>query len=99
MKDPASTDQNKERQVMEVMRKVLTSIIREVTPPPGMKHPLSEQTVEDVRMCLGLITARERELAEEAGEEQMYPRYTDQASQSSVVSLDSLKRGKRDDES
>ncbi|RKZ39358.1 MAG: segregation and condensation protein A [Gammaproteobacteria bacterium] len=58
---------SKEHQIMVTMRKVLSNIVREVTPKPGKEHPLSEQTIQDIRMCFGLITARERELAEEQG--------------------------------
>jgi len=58
---------SKEQQVMVVMRKVLTGIIREITPQAGDKYPLSEQTITDIRMCLQLIAAREQELAKEQG--------------------------------
>jgi len=32
-----------------------------------MRHPLSDGTIQDMRQCLALISARERELAEAAG--------------------------------
>ncbi|MCK5720794.1 MAG: segregation and condensation protein A [Thiomargarita sp.] len=60
---------SKEQQVLTVMRKVLSNIVKEITPPPGAKYPLSESTVEDIRMCLGLITNREQELSAEQGDE------------------------------
>ncbi len=82
----------KERDIMMVMRKVLTSIVREVTPEhKGLKHPLSDQTIQDIRNCLGLITAREKELAEEAGltaEER--PHYTDEVRDSTVVPMSKI---------
>ncbi|MDM8566623.1 segregation and condensation protein A [Candidatus Halobeggiatoa sp. HSG11] len=53
---------SKEQQIMVSMRKVLTNIIREITPAAGQEYPLTEQTFNDVRMCLTLITAREQEL-------------------------------------
>lgn len=63
-----SKSDDKEREIMGVMRRVLTTIVREVTPEhKGLKHPLSPQTIEDIRQCLGLITAREKELADAAG--------------------------------
>jgi len=62
-----NNDLSQEQQIMVVMRKVLTTIIREITPSPGEKYPLSDQTVEDVRQCLRLIAAREQELAEAKG--------------------------------
>ncbi|MCP4284854.1 MAG: segregation and condensation protein A, partial [Gammaproteobacteria bacterium] len=33
----------------------------------GLHHPLKEQTIQDIREGFKLISARERELAEEAG--------------------------------
>ena len=84
---------SKEQRILFAMRKLLASIVRDTTPSPGMKHILSESTREDIRMCFGLISARERELAEEAGlEVSMRPRYADEPTTSSVVSIDSLKR-------
>ncbi len=83
---------SKEQRILLVMRKLLATIVRETTPNPGMKHVLNENTREDIRMCFGLISARERELAEQAGLDlSMRPRYSDQPSESSVVSIDSLK--------
>lgn len=70
------------------MRKVLTAVIRDTTPPPGMQHPLSETTIQDIRVCLGLITARERELGEAAGQSQSKPYYVDQQPSSTVVPFD-----------
>lgn len=59
---------SKEQQIMVSMRKVLSNIIKEITPPPGSKeYPLTEQTVVDIRMCFALIVAREKELAEAQG--------------------------------
>ncbi|MDJ0807981.1 MAG: segregation and condensation protein A [Gammaproteobacteria bacterium] len=79
----------KERDIMMVMRKVLTSIVREVTPEhKGLQHPLSDQTIQDIRNCLGLITAREKELAEEAGRTtEERPHFTDEVKQSTVVPM------------
>jgi hypothetical protein len=88
-----SAESSKEREILKVMRKVLASIIKDVTPPHrGIKHPLSESTIEDVRMCLGLISARERELADAAGVAQERPYYTDEPPSASVVSLSSVKK-------
>lgn len=95
---PSNPEDNKELQVMTVMRRVLAAVIRDTTPPAGMKHPLSTQTIEDVRMCLGLITAREQEIAEQRGENPMRPYYADQQ-QTPVIPLDSLKTQKDDTES
>ncbi len=88
-------DLNKEQQIMVVMRKVLTRIARETAPQPGMLHPLSEQTVQDMRLCLGLISARERELAEALGiDNTARPRYADEPKTSQVISLETRARPK-----
>lgn len=63
----AETDLSKEQQIMRAMRKTLTSIVRDAAPRDGMPSPFSPDTVENIRMCLGLISAREAELAEAIG--------------------------------
>jgi hypothetical protein len=82
----------KERDIMRVMRKVLTSIVRDVTPEhKSLQHPLSDQTIQEIRGCLGLITAREKELAEEAGrtaEERPY--FTDEVKDTRVVPISKI---------
>ncbi|MEJ2393987.1 MAG: segregation and condensation protein A [Candidatus Thiodiazotropha sp.] len=91
---------NKEREIMMVMRKVLTTIVREVTPEhKSLRHPLSDQTIQDIRQCLGLIAAREKELADAAGrtvEERPY--YVDEPPKTKVVSIDSIGKAKQPDE-
>lgn len=89
---------NKEREILMVMRKVLGSIIKDITPPPGTRYPLSDKTVEDVRMCLGLIVARERELAEDAGITQERPYYADQPQGAKVVAMSNIGRNKKSEE-
>ncbi len=83
----------KEKRVLVAMRKTLSSIIKDVTPSSSaLKSPLTATTVEDIKMCFGLIAAREQEIAQEAGVElNDRPHYTDEAVTSKVVSLDSLK--------
>jgi hypothetical protein len=77
---------SKEHQIIATMRKVLSSIIRDTTPPPGRPHPLRESTIEDVKHCFALITAREQEIHEEAGKAMgMRPRYADEPKKSQVV--------------
>ena len=58
-------EDSKEHKILVTMRQVLSSVVREITPEPGMRHPLSEKTMEDVRQCFALIAAREKELTEE----------------------------------
>lgn len=71
---------------MIAMRQVLSSIVRDTTPPPGMQHPLTESTIEDIKQCFMLITAREKELKEEGGHDtSARPRYADEPKTSHVV--------------
>ena len=91
------TDESKkEREILMVMRKVLSTIVRELTPEhKSLRHPLSEQTVQDIRQCLGLITAREKELADEAGrtvEERPY--YVDEPPKTKVVPITNIGKAK-----
>lgn len=82
------TDSSKEREILMVMRKVLAQIIKDTTPPSrAMKHPLSDQTIVDVRNCLGLISLRERELADAAGLAQERPYFTDEQPAATVVPI------------
>ncbi|MDM8558209.1 segregation and condensation protein A [Candidatus Parabeggiatoa sp. HSG14] len=86
----------KEQQVMVVMRKVLTSVIREITPAPGKEYPLSEQTVEDIKMCLKLISTREQELAKEKGITNLArPHYADEEQTVKTVSFGQVKKGEK----
>ncbi len=81
-------DLSKEQKIMVTMRTVLTSIIRELTPSPGEKYPLSESTIQDIRMCLSLIVAREQELATAAGvANQARPHYIDESLSAQVVAF------------
>lgn len=86
-----SDDSRKEREILVVMRKVLAQIIKDTTPPSrAMKHPLSEQTIQDVRNCLGLISLRERELADAAGVAQERPYFTDESALADVVPINRI---------
>ncbi|MCG6940185.1 MAG: segregation and condensation protein A [Thiohalocapsa sp.] len=87
---------SKEQQILIAMRKTLGAIIRDVTPPPGMKHPLSGNTIEDVRQCLALIAAREQELADLDGRGGERPYFADEPQSAQVVSVAGLKRNRDD---
>ncbi len=58
---------SKEQQILRAMRKTLTSIVRDAAPRDGVPSPFTPETVENIRMCLGLISAREAELADALG--------------------------------
>ncbi len=83
----------KEKRILVAMRKTLGEVIKDVTPSnSAFKSPLSEATIEDVKMCFGLIAAREREIAEEAGVViKDRPQFTDEINKDNVVSISSLK--------
>ena len=71
--------QSIEQRILITMRQVLSTVIKEITPGQGMRHPLSKQTIEDVRQCFGLIAARERELNQLNGSVQPEkPEYKDE---------------------
>ena len=61
--DDNSDELTLEHRILIQVRKVLASVVRDVTPPPGMQSPLSPSTIEDIRGCFALISARERELS------------------------------------
>ncbi len=97
------TDESrKEREILMVMRKVLAQVIKDTTPQfKTMKHPLSPTTIEDLRQCLGLIAARERELEEAAGVARQKPYFSDEKPKAEVVpitSIGGLKKKKPDSE-
>jgi hypothetical protein len=83
---------SKEQQILVAMRKTLAAIIKDVTPPPGMRHPLSENTIDDVRACLSLISAREKELADSEGRGGDRPYYADEPQSAQVVPIAGIRR-------
>jgi hypothetical protein len=56
-----------EERILQAVKLTLAGVIRDTATPHGMRHPLSDGTIEDLRQCLALISARERELAQAAG--------------------------------
>jgi hypothetical protein len=84
-------EESKEYKILVTLRQVLSSVVREITPEPGMRHPLSQKTMEDVRQCFALIAAREKEITDNAGmPSQHRPRYVDEAPKAKVVKLHGL---------
>ena len=82
-----------EMRILRAMKITLVNIIKDTTVQPGMRHPLSDNTIEDIRQCLSLIATRENELVEAAGESQsMRPHFTDEAVDKVVVSLTKPKK-------
>lgn len=65
-----------EERILHAVRRTLANVVRDTATPHGMRHPLSDATIEDLRQCLALISARERELAQAAGRDtSALPRY------------------------
>ncbi len=92
MSGTALMERSIEQRILVSMRKLLSQIVREVTPQPGMKHPLSESTIQDIRKAFELIAARERELLEEGGlEASERPRYGDEPKTTHSVSMPGTK--------
>ncbi len=89
-----------EERVLRMMKRTLTDIARDTTPNPGLRHPLSEGTIQGIRECLLLITTREQELAQEHGRNtSARPRYIDEPSDEVVVPLNinAMKQGLKKD--
>ena len=64
-----------------------------------MRHPLNEQTIKDIRDCFGLISARERELSEQAGIKNIdRPRYVDDPKTSTVIEFKPPNKNKPNEE-
>lgn len=83
---------DKELRILQMMKKVLTDIAKDTHVQPGLKHPLSDNTIVGIRDCLQLITSREVEIRQEQGtESKMRPRFVDEPPKSVVVQLDSGK--------
>ena len=88
---------SKEEEILRMMKRVLTDVAKDTYVRPGLKHPLTENTIAGIRDCLSLITAREKELAQAAGRAQnMRPRFIDEPQTTVVVPLTSLKGRKQD---
>ena len=79
---------SKEEKILRMVKRVLTDIAKDTSTPPGMKHPLSENTIQSIRDCLGLISAREKELTDESGRpNQARPEFIDEPKKTQVVTL------------
>jgi hypothetical protein len=66
----------KEERILRAVKHTLAGVVRDTATPHGMQHPLSDATIEDLRQCLALISARERELAAE--DSRAKPRFADE---------------------
>jgi hypothetical protein len=88
---------NKEERILRMMKRVLTDVAKDTFAKPGHRHPLSDSTIDGIRQCLALITARECELNEAAGHPMTdRPRFVDEPKSSVVVTLDIPDSRKKD---
>ncbi len=93
------TDLKKELDILVTLRKVLSSVVREITPDPGLRHPLSDATLEDVRQSFMLIAAREKEICESLGKPSLHrPLYKGDTPKTNVVKLHGLKSSDDDEQ-
>ncbi|MEW6687613.1 MAG: segregation and condensation protein A [Pseudomonadota bacterium] len=75
----SETELQMEERILRAVKRTLAAVVRDTATPHGMRHPLSDATIEDLRQCLALISARERELAQAAGRDtSARPRYVDE---------------------
>lgn len=83
--------------MLRMMKRVLTDVAKDTHAPPGVKHALSLQTIEGIRQCLALITAREAELTIETGRRKTdRPHFIDEPQLTQVVKLHQVKRRHED---
>ncbi len=76
----SETELSMEERILQAVKLTLAGVIKDTATPHGMRHPLSDETIEDLRQCLALISARERELADAAGRStEKRPRFADEA--------------------
>ena len=80
-----------EQRIMRMMRKTLTSIVRDTAPRDGNPSPLSEDTVLNIKDCLMVISNRETELAQLTGRTlDERPHFTDETPTSHAVKISSI---------
>ena len=85
-----------EHRILIRLRQVLAAVVRDATPPPGMRNPLSARTIEDIRAAFALIAARERELRGEAAPD--LPIYRDRNSSTHIVEFGHPAAAKADED-
>lgn len=80
-------DLEKEKEILRAVRKTLAQVVVDVTPEnSALRSPLKPETIEDIRMCFGLVSAREREIMESMKRvNHDRPRFIDEPSQSNVL--------------
>jgi hypothetical protein len=89
----SESELSQEQRILRMMKRVLTDVAKDTYAQPGFKHPLSEHTIAGIRDCLALITAREAELAAQAGKPSAArPHFVDEPKTAHVVPIGSVER-------
>jgi len=85
-----------EQRILIMMRKTLANVVKDTTTPAGMRHPLKDSTIKDIRDCFALISAREQTLQQVSGKPKakMHPRFADEPHTSQVIPLAKIKKSK-----
>ena len=82
--------ESKEQRILRMLKKVITDVAKDTHTPPGMRHPLSDSTINSMRICLDLIVSREVELMAQNGNVSSgKPRFVDEPSGNVIVQLKS----------
>lgn len=88
-----------EQQILAIMKRLLTDIAKETFTRPGVKHPLSDATIGNMRECLKLISVREVDLSSDSVNiSNKRPRYVDEPEKSVVVSMQDIKKNPSNDD-
>lgn len=85
-----------EQRILIMMRKTLANVVKDTTPLDGMRHPLKDSTIQDIRDCFALISARERTLQQlsEKPQAKMHPRFADEPHTDQVVPFRKIKKSR-----
>lgn len=90
-----SNELTKEERILRMVKRVLADVAKDTYSPPGVQSTLSDQTIQGIRECFGLIAARERELAEEQGRPMTQrPRFVDEGPDSVVIPINQISKRK-----
>ena len=93
-----SEKQASEQEILAIMKRILTDIAKETFTRPGVRHPLSDNTINNMRECLKLISVREVELSgNDTDVSTQRPRYVDEPPKSVVVSIQDVKNKASDE--
>lgn len=91
--DDSENEYTKEQRILHVCKRVLTDVAKDTVTPAGLKHPLSENTIQGIRECLQLISARETEILSDQGKESTSrPHFIDEPKKNVVVNITPRKK-------